>query len=91
MNPFVKAEPEVSLPEEEVDVTSAANPGEDYVAALEAEAAETEAAGQLQLSAADDIVGAYPYAFDDQQQQYQQYYEYYGAQEGEGQQGQFGY
>ena len=95
MNPFVKADPESVAEEHETDDIE--NPGEAYVAALEAEAAETEAERQLNAThtLGDDVVGAYPYAYEQQQQQQQQYYgEYegqyygygyqYGEEQGEG-------
>ena len=54
VNPFVRSEPE---PEPEHDVV-VENPGEAYVAALEAEAEQGDVA--------DDVVGAYPYPYLEQ-------------------------
>jgi hypothetical protein len=93
MNPFVKADPDSEMSvvvEHETDDID--NPGEAYVAALEAEAAETEAERQLNATQnlGDDVVGAYPYTYEQQQQQYYgeyegQYYGYqYGEEQGEG-------
>jgi len=95
MNPFVKSEPESEIVTEEHETDDIDNPGEAYVAALEAEAAETEAERQLNAThnLGDDVVGAYPYAYEQQQQQqyygeYEgQYYGYgyqYGEEQGEG-------
>jgi hypothetical protein len=90
MNPFAKfnPDPEASVSEggEELEADGVDNPGEAYVAALEAEAAQAEAERQLNAShtVGDDVVGAYPYAYEQQQQQQQYYGEYEGPYYGYG-------
>jgi hypothetical protein len=88
MNPFAKAEPDPEASAEaDIAETSFENPGDAYVAALEAEAAETEAQGQLEASRhhGDDVVGAYPFAYE------QQYYGQYAGYEGQGEEGGYEY
>jgi len=80
VNPFVKSDPEpLAEGGEEPEVDVAENPGEAYVAALEAEADDANASHAI----GDDIVGAYPYTYE--QQYYGQYAGYDGQYHGYGQ------
>ena len=91
VNPFVKVQPEEEAEEEEGGYE---NPGEAYVAAVEAEAEQQRHVGAHAVG--DDVVGAYPFAYEErgyfgqyagqeeeeegqqQQQQQQGYYGYRG-------------